>query len=111
MATPVLTQTSTVLCPHGVPAQHVPSQVRVMANHAPMLVLADLGVVAGCPFTLPPGTPSPCVSVQWLVPATRVRVSGQFVLLQSSSGLAKSPAQVPQGPPNVAVAETRVMAT
>lgn len=111
MATPVLTQTSTVLCPHGLPVQHVPSQVRVMANHAPVLVLADVGMVTGCPFTLPSGQPSPCVSVQWLVPATRVRVSGQFVLLQSSSGLAKSPAQVPQGPPTVVAPEPRVMAT
>jgi hypothetical protein len=111
MATPVMTQSSTVMCPHGVPAQHVPSQVRVRAAGSPVLVLSDMGQVAGCPFTLPNGTPSPCVTVQWLVAAVRVRAGGQFVLLQSSVGLSKSGAQVPQGPPVVSVVQPRVMAT
>ncbi len=111
MGTPVLTQASTVSCPHGVPAQHAPSQARVRAAGAPVLVQSDLGQVAGCPFTLPSGTPSPCVTVQWLVAATRVRVAGQFVLLQSSTGLCKSGAQAPQGPPMVSVVQPRVMAT
>jgi hypothetical protein len=50
------------------------------------------------------------VTIQWLVPATRVRVGGQFVLLQSSTGLAKSAAQAPQGAPIVTVVQPRVTA-
>jgi len=39
----------------------------------------------------PPGKPQPCIRVQWLVPAARVLVNGQPVLLQTSTGLCLSP--------------------
>ena len=62
----------------------------------------DLTTVAGCPFQVPVGAgtkPQPCVKVQWPVPATRVKVDGQPVLLQTSTGLCQSAEQIPQGPP------------
>lgn len=109
MGSPVLDATSTLLCPHGGPVKHVPSQVRVRVAQQPALVATDLGVVAGCAFA-PGGTPSPCTTAQWLVPATRVRASGAPLLLQSSTGLCKNPASAPQGPPSVVVAQPRVKA-
>jgi hypothetical protein len=83
----------------------------VLVGGQPVVTLADNCLVAGCAFTVPPGTPQPCVRIQWLVPATRVLAGGQPVILQSSSGLCLSPAQVPNGPPNVLVTQVRVMGT
>ena len=104
----LLTTSSVVQCPHGIPAQHVPTQVRVKVMGAPVLTVSDVGMVTGCPFTLPPPKPSPCVTVQWLVGASRVRVMGVPVLLQTSQGLCKSPEQAPQGPPIAQAIQPRV---
>jgi hypothetical protein len=111
MGSPVLAQSAVIQCPHGVPAQAVPSQVRVTINGQPVLTSQDTFPIAGCPFTIPPGTPSPCVQVRWLVPALRVRVSGAPVLLQSSSSLCVAGTQAPQGPAVIAPVSPRVMAT
>ncbi len=62
---------------------------------------ADQFPIAGCPFTVPPGTPQPCVKVQWMGPATRVKVNGNPVILFDSVGFCLNPAQAPQGPPVV----------
>ena len=43
----------------------------------------------------------------WIVPATRVKVGGQFVLLQNSTGLCQSAEQIPNGPPSVTVVQMR----
>jgi hypothetical protein len=104
----LLDTTSVVQCPHGMPIQHPPSQVRVRINNMPALTVADVGTIAGCPFTIPPSKPSPCVTTQWLQGAVRVRIGGVPALLQSSQGLCKSPEQAPQGPPIVASAGPRV---
>ena len=111
MGSPVLDTNSVLLCPHGIPIQHPPSQVRVKIMGAPALVLADVGTIAGCPFTIPPSKPSPCVTTRWLLGAVRVRAGGQPLLLQSSTGLCKSPEQAPQGPPNPTVVQPRVLGT
>jgi hypothetical protein len=51
------------------------------------------------------------VLAKWLVPALRVKVMGQPVILQTSAGLCQSVEQIPQGPPSVTVAQTRVVGT
>ena len=102
---------ATVICPHGGQASTVSTNQRVKVNGMPVALLNDVTTVAGCPFQVPVGTgtkPQPCVKVQWLVPATRVKVMGQFVLLQTSSGLCQSAEQIPQGPPTVITTQTRV---
>ena len=110
MPGPVLDVTSVMTCPHGGKVTNVPSQPRVLVNGQPALVLPDVGTVAGCAFTLPGGKPSPCVTVQWTAPATRVLASGQPVLVQSSVGLCKSPEQAPQGPAIISTVQPRVTA-
>jgi hypothetical protein len=97
MPGPLFELNTTMQCPHAGKVNHVPGQVRVLIGKAPALTLSDVGLVAACPFALPNGKPSPCVTVQWLAPATRVRLSGQPALLASSVGLCKSPEQAPQG--------------
>jgi hypothetical protein len=97
------------MCPHGGQIQAVSSNTRVMLSNQAATTVSDTFTVSGCPFTLPNGTPQPCLTVQWTVPATRVMVSNQPVILQSSTGLCIAAA--PQGAPNVVSTQTKVTAT
>ena len=99
---------ATIQCPHGGQATIAPTNQRVKAGGAPVALVNDMTTVAGCPFTVPGPKPQPCIKVQWLVPAMRVKVMGQPVLLKDSSGLCQSPEQIPQGPPSVQVTQIRV---
>ena len=100
MPSPILTTTSTLLCPHGGSVILQTSNVDMVIQGAPALLLTDLHTVAGCPFFI--GLkPSPCLTVRWFVGATQTNLHGTPVLLQSSVGLCFSPEQLPQGPPIV----------
>jgi uncharacterized Zn-binding protein involved in type VI secretion len=99
---------ATVLCPHAGQTSIQSSNTRVKVGGQMVATMADVYTIAGCSFTIPGPKPQPCVLVRWLVPATRVRVNSQPVILQSSSGLCQSAEQIPQGPPNVAATQTRV---
>lgn len=62
--------------------------------------------VAGCPFVVGV-VPSPCVTAQWVVAATRVRAGGVPVLLQDSQAIC-----APNGTPvNIVVTQVRVRGT
>lgn len=102
---------ATAICPHGGQVTTISSNTRVLVNGMPAAVVTDTSVVAGCAFTVPGPKPQPCVKVQWLVPAARVLINGQPVLLQTSSGLCLSAEQIPQGPPTIVTTQTRVVAT
>jgi hypothetical protein len=99
---------ATALCPHAGTMQTVSSNGRVLVGGQPVATLADNFLVSGCVFTVPSGKPQPCITVQWLVPASRVRVGGQPVILQTSTGLCRSAEQIPQGPPNIVTTQVRV---
>lgn len=111
MPGPIYHVGATAICPHGGQVTTVSTNTRVLVNGMPAATMADVSIVAGCAFQLPGPTPSPCLTVRWLVPATRVTVMGQPVLLQASANLCQSPAQAPQGPASVTVNQTRVIAT
>ncbi|HIK04444.1 MAG TPA: hypothetical protein IGS40_06970 [Trichormus sp. M33_DOE_039] len=96
------------LCPHGGTVSTVSSNARVKVSGQPVATLTDTYLIAGCAFTVPVAKPQPCVTVQWLVPASRVRVSGQAVILQTSTAICQSAEQIPQGPPNIVATQTRV---
>lgn len=106
-----------VQCTHMAPATTSPTQTRVFVRGLPVATTANLYAVAGCPFTLPGPKPSPCVRVQWTMPAARVLVGGVPALLQTppgtgpGAGLCLSPEQAPQGPPNVTAIQTNVLGT
>lgn len=110
MGAPVLHQGAVVQCPHGIPAQPAPSQVRVSTNGQVLLTQSDVFTIAGCPFQLPGPTPSPCVQVRWITASLRVKASGLPLLLQSSSSLCLAATQAPQGPAVVAGVSPRVTA-
>ena len=102
---------ATALCPHGGQVSTISSNARVLVNKQQVATFGDTFLVAGCAFTVPVSKPQPCVKVQWLVPALRVTVGGQPVILQSSTGMCQSAEQIPQGPPNVVVTQVRVKGT
>lgn len=108
MPGPLYHVSATTLCPHGGQATVVSSNTRVMVSGMPVVTAADLATIAGCAFTV--GTkPQPCVTIQWLVPATRVMINGQPAILQTTPALCKSAEQIPQGPPVVVTNQARVI--
>ena len=98
---------ASAICPHGGQITTLPGNPRVRVSSQPVATMADQSLIAGCAFTAGP-KPQPCIKVQWLVPAVRVRAGGQPVLLQDSQGLCLSAEQIPQGPPTILVTQPRV---
>jgi hypothetical protein len=102
----LLTAASTMMCPHGGTATAVPSQSRAIVD-APVLLVSDTFIIAGCPFVL--GViPSPCLTVQWVVGATRVQAGGTLVLHEGSVGLCLAATQAPQGALLIAATQPKV---
>jgi len=97
---------ATIQCPHGGQASIVPTNARVKAGGAFVALQADTTTIAGCAFTLPNGTPQPCLMVQWLSGALRVKVGGQPVLTKSSNGLCQGAA--PQGSASIVSTQMQV---
>ncbi len=102
---------ATAICPHAGQVTTISTNARVLVGGMPVATMGDTFLVAGCAFTIPLAKPQPCIKVQWLVPAVRVMVNGQPVILQTSSGLCQSAEQIPQGPPTVLVTQPRVIGT
>ncbi|MDH4553611.1 hypothetical protein E8F11_00215 [Pseudomonas sp. BN417] len=92
---PILTTTSTVMCPHGGTAQLITSNTLALVDGAPMLLQTDLHPIVGCPFA--PSAPSPCLTIRWVTAATQTSINNVPVLLQTSVGLCLNAAQAPQG--------------
>ena len=92
-----LTASSVMMCPHGGTVQATPANGKIQAGGAPMLTAADTFVIAGCPFNVA-SAPHPCVSIQWVQPATRSTLSGNPTLTEASVGLCVAADQAPQGP-------------
>lgn len=99
----------TISCPHGGQASVTPRATRAtLGGNAPLLV-DDLTTIDGCSFNVS-GSPSPCLTVQWQLPATRVEVESTAVLLSSSIGMCVNAAQAPQGTALVTGFQTKVQA-
>lgn len=96
---PLLTAASALMCPHGGTVLPSPGSTRAQAG-SPILRSSDTFTIAGCPFNVG-SNPHPCMTVQWVTPATRVKHGGDFVLNQSSVGLCLAGDQAPQGPVTV----------
>ena len=114
MPGPVAHVGASIVCPHAAAVSVVSSNGRVLVGGQPAATLADTYPIAGCPFQVPiPGgtKPQPCVTARWLVPASRVTVNGQPLILQTSTGLCQSVEQIRQGPPTVVATQPRVVAT
>ena len=109
---PLLHVGMTAMCPHGAgQVQAIPSNTRVLLGGQPAVTVSDTFLIAGCPFTVPPSKPQPCMKVQWISPAMRVQIGGQPALLTTSSGICQSADQIPAGPPTISVTQMRAQGT
>jgi hypothetical protein len=95
------------MCPHGGQISTASSNTRVKVGGQFVATSADTSTIAGCPFSTSAG-PHPCVKVQWLVPAMRVKINHQAALLKDSTALCVAADQVPQGAPQILVVQMRV---
>ncbi|MBD2253370.1 hypothetical protein [Nostoc parmelioides] len=83
----LLHQGATVLCLHSGSAQPIVVNPRVKVSGQPIVTQTSTYAIAGCPNTLPSGTPQPCVTASWIVAATRIKANGMPVLLQDSQSI------------------------
>ena len=97
------------MCPHGGQIQIISSDARVLVNGMQVATMADQFLIVGCPFTIPPAVPQPCIRVQWMVPAARVLANSQPAILQTSVGMCMSVVGTPAGPPIFTVVQPRVV--
>lgn len=98
---------ATITCPHAGTAKVTPRATRVSLGGQPPLLVDDVVTITGCSLNIS-GAPSPCLQVQWLLPAMRVKVESSAVLLDSSVGLCVNAASAPQGTALVTGFQTRV---
>lgn len=110
MSGPIVHVGAGITCTHGGMVSIAPGSPRVMVSGQPVATMTDNFLVAGCAFTLPSGTPHPCMRVQWMTPAARVQVMGQPVITQASMGMGLAADSAPQGPPIVGGVQPRVIA-
>jgi hypothetical protein len=111
MADPFYHVSATAQCQHSSgQITVVSSNTRVKVSGQAVATLSDTFTVAGCPFTVA-SKAQPCTTVQFLSPATRVKVMGQAAILKTSAGVCKSAEQAPQGKPSITVTQTRAKGT
>jgi len=92
----LLTTSSVLMCPHGGTVSAASSNTKAKAGDF-IVRPSDTFTIAGCPFTLPSGTPHPCMTVQWVKSTLRCKAAGDFALAQDSIGMCLAADQAPQG--------------
>jgi len=107
MPGPLLHVGATVMCAHGGQAQPTAPNPRVQVSGQPTVTQPAPYAIAGCPFTVPPGSPMPCVTGQWVTGTTRILSNGTPLLLLDSQAVC-----APNGTPlMITVTQTRVIGT
>jgi hypothetical protein len=105
MSALLLHSQATVLCAHAGQARPTVPSTRVRLGGQPAVTVTAAYVVTGC--ALPTNVGGPCVSAQWTVAATRVRIEGAAALLMDSRSTC-----VPTGTPlNQVITQLRVQGT
>ena len=104
-----LTLGTVIQCPHGGTVVVVPTS-RTTAAGSKVLTTADTFTVAGCPNP-PSGTPSPCLTVEWVVTDQHTTMSRSATLSTSSVGTCKASGGVPQGTAIIAMPQARMKTT
>jgi hypothetical protein len=74
-----------VLCTHGGQARPTVTNQRVKVGGQKIVTQPPPYQIAGCP--LPPQSGGPCATTSWVSAATRVKASGQLVLLKDSTAV------------------------
>jgi hypothetical protein len=99
MAGAAITTLSSLTCPHGGKVTITSANTSAAGPSGALALSTDTFTIAGCPFQIPAVVPipSPCVTVQWVLPDMMDRAAAGFTLSASSVGVCLSPAQLPQG--------------
>lgn len=98
----------TMTCPHGGRASTATGPSDVLLDGMPMLTLASIHPVSGCPHTVS-GRPQPCTSIRWRTGTRSVLIDGMPALLENSAGECFTDELVPQGAPHVAAVQQGVV--
>lgn len=106
----ILTTMSQVKCTHGGTAMLTTANTMIKVDGAPALLESDIHPVVGCPFTVPPGKPQPCVRIEWTAGAELFKIKGTKVLIQSSVGKCISAEGATQGVAIVAQTQMKAKA-
>ena len=93
----ILTTASSVTCMHGGQATLTTSNSKVTIDGSPALLESDIHSVIGCPFTIPPGKPQPCIRIEWTLGAMMCKAGGTGVLVKTSIGKCISAEGATQG--------------
>lgn len=80
----LLHENAEVLCEHTGQATPDTTDLRVSVSGNMVVTQLDTYTVGGCKLPPPPNGNGPCVSALWTSAATRVKASGQPVLLANS---------------------------
>jgi hypothetical protein len=107
MGAALLTTSSVLMCPHGGTVSAASSNSKAKAGDF-IVRPSDTFTIAGCPFTLPSGTPHPCMTVQWVKSTLRCKAAGDFALAQDSIGMCLAGDQAPQGTVLIQSTQARV---
>ncbi|SRR5260370_20028748 len=103
----LLNTASVMMCPHGGTVQAISSNTRASAGGPFVLRATDTFIIAGCPFSTPAG-PHPCVQVQWVQTAQRIKAVGDVTLTEASVGLCVAPDQAVQGTVLITATQSQV---
>ncbi len=112
MADPLLHVSMTAYCPHpsgSVSVVTTNTRVKVAGQYA--ATVSDTFTIAGCEFNPTGSSPSPCLTIQWIAGATRVKVTGSSAVLTTSNGLCEAAGALPQGAPQIVQTQERVKGT
>lgn len=108
----ILSGATSMSCPHG--GTVTPSATAIAKfDGSPGLLVSDSCSISGCSFQIPVGAgtkPSPCMTVQWSVPASSCR-SGAPLLTTDSVGLCMTAESVPQGSVSISSNQGKVSGT
>ena len=107
MAGYIIDAGATITCPHGGRVTVAAQATRTALSGQPPLRVDDTAVISACPFNVS-GAPSPCLSVQWVMPATRLSVDSSPLVLSSSVAMCLNAANAPQGTALISGFQTRV---
>lgn len=107
----LLSASAVLMCPHGGTVTAVPSSSKVTLGGDPIVLATDTFTVAGCAFTLPPATPSPCVLVQWQSPALKCTSDGTPLLTTDSIGMCNAATGAVQGTVLIQSTQTKASGT
>jgi hypothetical protein len=96
-----------MICAHAGSAVVTTSNTRVSVGGRAVLLSSDVLAVAGCTFRLAE-SPRPCVRVDWITSAVRVKVGGVPVVLFDSVGMCRDNRGSQQPPVTITSVQTRV---